>query len=81
MRFLGYIQGPSKLWPPITRLTQLSLAYLFPSFLLTKHKYKTRTSSHIFLFAPLELNLSHEQLYVGEHNAFKLGLLLAFLPQ
>ena len=27
-----------------------------PSFPLTKHKYKTRTSSHTLLFAPLKFN-------------------------
>ena len=55
-RLLSFIQAPSKPWPPITRPTQPSLAYLFPPLPLTKHKYKTRTSSHTFLFAPLKLN-------------------------
>ena len=41
---------------PITWPSQSSLACLFPPLPLTKHKYKTRTSSHTLLFAPLMFN-------------------------
>jgi hypothetical protein len=51
---------------------------------LTKHKYKTRTSSYIFLFAPLKLNFialsKNEQVHNVEDIASKLGVLLTSLP-
>jgi hypothetical protein len=69
---------------PITWPTQPSLAYPFSLLPLTKHKYKTRTSSYTFVFAPLKLNFialsKNEQVHNVEDIASKLRVLLTFLP-